>query len=113
MVGRHEYDVAQRGATLTSRNPPQYSRIGTKEGRGKVTYLETVLRAAWHSAMGLWLAGRRRITTAASSNLHRGEVECRPGRGFEERGNHHGFPVRQAQAKLTVAKALAEVQRRQ
>jgi hypothetical protein len=51
--------------------------------------------------------------TAASSNLRRGEVERRSGRGFEERGNHHGFPVRQAQAKLTMAKALAEVQRRQ
>jgi hypothetical protein len=33
-------------------------------------------------------------------------------RGVEERGNHRGFPVLQAQAKLTVAKALAEVQRR-
>ncbi|KAL5661073.1 hypothetical protein ACJX0J_028198, partial [Zea mays] len=42
-----------------------------------------------------------------------GEVERKSGRGFEERGNHRGFPVCQAQAKLTMAKALAEVQRRQ
>jgi hypothetical protein len=113
VVGRREDVAARRGATSTSQNPPWYSRIGAKEGWGKVTYPETMLRVAWHGAMGLWLAGRRRITTAASSNLRRGEVERRPGRGFEVRGNHHGFPVRQAQAKLIMAKAVAEVQRRQ
>jgi hypothetical protein len=48
-----------------------------------------------------------------SSDLRRGEVEHRLGRGFEERGNHRGFPVCQAQAKLIVAKVLAEVHRRQ
>jgi hypothetical protein len=48
----------------------------------------------------------------ASSDLRRGDVERGPDRGVEERGNHHGFPVRQGQAKLTVAKALVEVQRR-
>jgi hypothetical protein len=58
------------------------------------------------------LAGRRRITAAASSDLPRGEVEHGPGSGVEERGNHCGFPVHQAQVKLAVAKALAEVQRR-
>jgi hypothetical protein len=56
------------------------------------------------------LAGRQRIAAAASSDLRRGEVEREPGRGVEERGNRRGFPVRQAQAKLTVAKALADVQ---
>jgi hypothetical protein len=57
------------------------------------------------------LAERRRIAAAASSDLHRGEVERGPSRGVEERGNNQGFPVRQAQVKLIVAKALAEVQR--
>jgi hypothetical protein len=58
---------------------------------------------------GLRLAGRRRIATTASSDLGRGEGEHKPGRGVEERGNHHGFPMRKAQVKLTVAKALVEV----
>jgi hypothetical protein len=40
------------------------------------------------------------------------QAEHGPGRGVEEMVNHCGFPVRQAQAKLTVAKALAEVRRR-
>jgi hypothetical protein len=39
-----------------------------------------------------------------------GEVERGPGRGAEERENHRGFSVRKAQAKLTVAKAVAEAQ---
>jgi hypothetical protein len=55
------------------------------------------------------LAGSRRITAAANSDLRREEVERGSGRGVEERGNHRGFLVRQAQAKLTVAKALVEV----
>jgi hypothetical protein len=59
------------------------------------------------------LAGRRRIAAAASSDLRRGEAEHGPRRGVEERGNHHRFSVCQAPVKLTVAKALAEVQRRQ
>jgi hypothetical protein len=110
-VARSREDaVAQRGVTLASRNSPRLSGIGAKDGRGKVTYLETALRAAWHDARGLRLAARRRIA-AASSDLRRGEVEHGPGRGVEERGHDHGFPVRQAQAKITVAKALAEVQR--
>jgi hypothetical protein len=58
------------------------------------------------------LVGHRRIAAAVSSDLHRGEAELRPGRGVEERGNHHGFQVRQAPAKLTVTNMLAEVQRR-
>jgi hypothetical protein len=58
------------------------------------------------------LVGRRRIAVVASSDLCREEVEHRPGRKVEERGNHRVFPVRQAQAKLTVDKALAKVQRR-
>jgi hypothetical protein len=49
---------------------------------------------------------------ATSSDLSRGEVERGLGRGVKERGNHCGFSVSQVQAKLTVAKALAEVQRR-
>jgi hypothetical protein len=49
---------------------------------------------------------------ATSSDLRRGEVERGLGRGVKERGNHRGFPVRQVQVKLTMAKALAEVQRR-
>jgi hypothetical protein len=48
---------------------------------------------------------------AANSGLLREEVKRGPGGRVEERGNHSGFPMRQAQAKLTVAKALAEVQR--
>jgi hypothetical protein len=48
---------------------------------------------------------------AANSDLHRGEVERGPGRGVEERGSHHEFPMHKAQAKLTVAKALVEAQR--
>jgi hypothetical protein len=48
---------------------------------------------------------------AANSDLRREEVERGLGRGVEERENHRRFPVRQAQAKLTVAKALAEVRR--
>jgi hypothetical protein len=36
---------------------PTHSRIGAKEGHKNVTYPDTVLRAAWHGAMGLWLAG--------------------------------------------------------
>jgi hypothetical protein len=58
------------------------------------------------------LAGRRRITAAANSDLRREKAKCGPGGRVEERGNHCGFPVRQAQAELTVAKALAEVSRR-
>jgi hypothetical protein len=58
------------------------------------------------------LAGRRRITVAASSDLCRGEAEHGPRRGVEERGKHRGIPVSQSQAKLTMAKAMAEVQRR-
>jgi hypothetical protein len=112
VAGRREDAAARRGATPASRNSPQLSGIGTKEGRGKVTYPDTALGAAWHAVRGLRLAGRRRIAAAASSDLPRGEVERRPGRGVEERGNHRGFLVRQAQAKLTVPKALAEVQRR-
>ena len=56
------------------------------------------------------MAGRRRIAAAANSDLCREEAERGPGGRVEERGNHCGFPVRQAQAKLTVAKALAKVQ---
>jgi hypothetical protein len=59
------------------------------------------------------LAGRQGIAVAVSSDLCRGEVERGPGRGVEERGNHRGFLVRHAHVKLTVAKALAEAQRRQ
>jgi hypothetical protein len=50
------------------------------------------------------------IATAANSGLRKEEAERGPGGRVEERGNHCGFPVRQAQAKLTVAKALAKVQ---
>jgi hypothetical protein len=112
VAGRREDAAARRGVTLASRNSPRLSGIGTKEGRGKVTYPDTTLGAAWHAVRGLRLAGRRRIAAAASSDLPRGEVERGPGRGVEERGNHRGFLVRQAQAKLPVPKALAEVQRR-
>jgi hypothetical protein len=56
------------------------------------------------------LAGRRRIAAAANSDLRREEVERGPGRGIEKRGSHRGFLVCQAHAKLTVDKALAEVQ---
>jgi hypothetical protein len=70
-----------------------------------------VLGETWHDAGRLWLAGRRRIAAAASSDLRKEEAERRPGSRVEERGNHCGFPVCQAQAKLTVAKALAKVQR--
>jgi hypothetical protein len=58
------------------------------------------------------LAGRQRIAAAASSNLRREEDERGPGSRVEEWGNHSGFLVHQAQVKLTVAKVLAEVQRR-
>ena len=58
------------------------------------------------------MAGRRRIAAAANSDLRREEVERRPSERVEERGNHCGFPVRQAQAELTVEKALAEAQQR-
>jgi hypothetical protein len=44
---------------------------------------------------------------AANSNLHREEAEPGLGDRVEERGNHCGFPVHQAQAKLIEAKALA------
>jgi hypothetical protein len=77
-----------------------------------VTYLETALGAAWHGARRLRLAARRRIATVGSSDLCRGEAERGPGRGVEETGNHRGFLVRQAQAKLTVAKELAGVRQR-
>jgi hypothetical protein len=60
----------------------------------------------------LRLAELRRITAAMSSDLRREEAERGSGRRVEERGNHRGFLVRQAQAKLNVAKALAEVQQR-
>jgi hypothetical protein len=66
----------------------------------------------WRGARRLRLAGRRRITAAANSDPCREEAERGPGGKVEERGNHCGFPVRQAQAELTVAKALGEVQRR-
>jgi hypothetical protein len=66
----------------------------------------------WHGAGRLRLAGRRRIEAAANSDLRREDAERGPGDRVEERGNHCGFPVCQAQAKLTAAKALAEVQRR-
>jgi hypothetical protein len=75
-------------------------------------YLGTELGVAWHGAGRLWLARRRRIAGAVNFDLRREEVERGLGRGIDERGNHHGFLMRQAQAKLTVAKALAEVQRR-
>jgi hypothetical protein len=58
------------------------------------------------------LAGHRRITAAANSDLRREEAKRGPGGRVEERGNHCGFPVRHAQAKITMAKVLAEVQRR-
>jgi hypothetical protein len=58
------------------------------------------------------LARRRRIVTLANYDLHREEADCGPGGRVEERGNHYGFPVCQAQVKLTVSQALAEVQRR-
>jgi N-formylglutamate amidohydrolase len=48
----------------------------------------------------------------ANSDLRREEAERGPGGRVKERGNHCEFPVRQAQAELTVAKALAEVLRR-
>jgi hypothetical protein len=66
----------------------------------------------WRGTGRLRLAGRRRIAAAANSDLCREEAERGPGGRVEERGNHCGFPVHQAQAELTVAKALAEVQRR-
>jgi hypothetical protein len=91
---------------------PMVKRNWRKRGTRKVTYTKTMLGAAWHEARGLQLARRRRIVAATSSDLRKGEVERGPGRGVEERGNHREFPVRQAQAKLTVVKALAEVQRR-
>jgi hypothetical protein len=72
-----------------------------------------VLGAAWHGARRLQLAERRRIAAIVSSDLCREEAKRGPGRRVEEMGNHRGFLVRQAQAKLTMAKALAEVQRRQ
>jgi hypothetical protein len=45
--------------------------------------------------------------SAVNSNLRREEAKRGPGGRVEERGNHFGFLVRQAQAKLTMAKALA------
>jgi hypothetical protein len=91
---------------------PSVKQNWHKIGTWKVTYLETALGAAWHDVRRLRWAERRRITAAASSDLRMGEAERRPDRGVEERGNHRGFPVCQAQAKLTVAKALAKVRRR-
>jgi hypothetical protein len=44
------------------------------------------------------------IAAVVNSDLRREEAERGPGGRVEERGNHCGFPVRQAQAKLTVAK---------
>ena len=82
-----------------------------KIGTGKGHLPETALGATWHIACRLRLAGRRRIVTAASSDLCRGEAKCGQGREVKERGNHRGFLVRQALAKITVAKALAEVLR--
>ena len=55
------------------------------------------------------MAERRRIVVAADSDLRREEAERGPGGRVEERRNHYGFPVHQAQAELTMAKALAEV----
>jgi hypothetical protein len=63
----------------------------------------------WRGAGRLRLAGRRRIAAAVNSDLRREEAERGPGGRVEERGNHYGFPVRQAQAELIVAKALEEV----
>jgi hypothetical protein len=57
------------------------------------------------------LAGQGEIVAAANSDLCRGEVECGPGRGINERGNHCGFPVHKAPAKLTVAETMVEAQR--
>jgi hypothetical protein len=58
------------------------------------------------------LARQRGTATAANSDLRKGEVERGPNRGVEERGNHRRFLVCKAHVKLTVAKALAEAQRR-
>jgi hypothetical protein len=60
---------------------------------------------------GLRLAGRREIAVAANSGLRRGGVRRGLGRGVDERENHHGFLMRKALAKLTVAEAMAETRR--
>jgi hypothetical protein len=44
--------------------------------------------------------------------LRREEVKRGPGRWVGERGNHRGFLMRKAQAKLTVVEAMAEARRR-
>jgi hypothetical protein len=66
----------------------------------------------WRGAGRLRLAGCRRIATATNFDLRREEAERGPSGRVEERGNHCGFPVHQAQAELTMAKALVEVQQR-
>jgi hypothetical protein len=66
-----------------------------------VTYLKMTLGAARHGARGFRLAGRREIAVTTNSDLRRGEIERGSGRGVEERGNHCGFPMHKAQAKLT------------
>lgn len=55
------------------------------------------------------MAGHRRIAAAANFDLRREVAKRGPGSRVEERGNHYGFLVRQAQAELIVAKALEEV----
>jgi hypothetical protein len=104
--------VSRHGRTPTKPNWLRSDANRKNQAREWMSLLGTELGVAWHDAERLRLAGHRRITVAANSDLRREEVERGPGRGIKERGNHHGFLVHQAQAKLTVGKALAEVQRR-
>jgi hypothetical protein len=46
-----------------------------------------------------------------NSDLRRGGVERGPSSGIGERGNHYGFLVHKASAKLTVAKATIVTRR--
>jgi hypothetical protein len=86
----------------TRPNSSRGDKINAQEGQGEVPYLEAALGSAWHDAWGLRLAGRRGIVATVNSGLRRGEVRCGPGRGVSERGNHNGFSMHRAQAKLTV-----------
>ena len=57
------------------------------------------------------MAGCRRIATATNFDLRREEAERGPSGRVEERGNHCGFPVHKAPAKLIVAEATTETRR--
>jgi hypothetical protein len=93
----------QRGQTPLKPNWPRQGGTGRNRAWERTSHLGAELGVTWRCAERLWLVGRRRIVAAANSDLRREEAERGPCDRVEERGNHCGFPVCQAQAKLTVA----------